>query len=221
MIFKDSIFYVTRGRQLRLQNVERILNHAKDYGLALEISNIVSPEMLAMMRELNQNRNAFSHSAAQSESQALAWIGESYEDVLDILDGLRPLSQVEIVRYLGQLDHLTLKCEVFRGHGFTKTIRNLPLTEIQVKASHRFFRRGQVLICSNGLIFGARPFIYYREDGAGHITRLCMFRRASGSIPNRHIEYEVVGESAHFEEDRHVFKSELDELRGLFGLEPD
>jgi hypothetical protein len=205
----------------RLQNIERIVSHAKDHGIALEIFKVVSPALLTMMRELNQTRNAFSHSAAQSESQALAWIGESYEEVLDILDGLRPLSGIEIVRYLGQIDHLTLKCEVFRGHGFTKTIRNMPLTESQVQASHRYFRQGQVLICSNGLTFSARPFIFYREDGAGHTTRLCMFRRASGSIPNRHIEYEVVGESVRYEEDRLVFKNELDELRGLFELGPD
>jgi hypothetical protein len=205
----------------RLQNVERILNHTKDCGIALEISNIVPPELLVTMRELNQTRNAFSHSAAQSESQALAWIGESYEDVLDILDGLRPLSGIEIVRYLGQIDHLTLKCEFFRGHGFTRTIRNLLLTESQVQASHRYFCQGQVLISFNGLAFSARPLIYYREDQSGHTTRLCMFRRASGSVPDRHIEYEVVGESARYEEDRLVFKNELDELRGLFGLGPD
>jgi hypothetical protein len=136
-------------------------------------------------------------------------------------DGLRPLSGVEIVRYLGQIDHLTLKCEVFRGHGFSRTIRNVVLTENQVQESHRYFRQGQVLICCNGLTFGARPFIYYREDGSGHTTRLCMFRRASGSGPNRHIEYEVVGESVRYEEDRLVFKNELGELRALFGLGPD
>jgi len=205
----------------RLQNLERILSHAKDNGIALEISNVVSPEMLVMMRELNQTRNAFSHSAAQSESQAHTWIGESYEEVLDILDGLRPLSGIEVVRYLGQIDHLTLKYELFRGHGFSRTIRNVALTENQVSQSHRYFHQGQVLICFNGLTFGARPFIYYREDGSGHTTRLCMFRKTSGSVPNRRIEYEVVGESTRYIQDRLVFKNELDELRGLFGLGPD
>jgi len=73
----------------------------------------------------------------------------------------------------------------------------------------------------NGRTFGVRPFIYYREDGSGQTTRLCMFRKTSGSIPNRRIEYEVVGESARYVEDRVVFKNELDELRGLFGLGPD
>jgi hypothetical protein len=198
--------------------VERIVDLGRDSGLALEVSKIVSPVMLTTMRELNQTRNAFSHSAAQSESQAQAWIGESYEEVLDILDGLRLLSGIEVVRYLGQTDHLTLKCEVFRGHGSTRTIHALALTESQVQASHRYFRQGQVLMCFKGVTLGVRPFIYYREDGSGHTTRLCMFRRTAGIAPNRRIEYEVVGESVLYEEDRLVFKSELDELRGLFGL---
>ena len=135
----------------RLLNVERILDFAKNNGVALGISRVVAPSVLTMMRELNQTRNAFSHSAAQSESQAQAWIGESYEEVLDMLDGLRLLSGIEIVRYLGQVDHLTLRYEVFRGYGFTRTIRKAVLTEDQVQESHRYFHQGQVLMCVDGL----------------------------------------------------------------------
>ena len=48
-----------------------------------------------------------------------------------------------------------------------------------------------------------------------------MFRKTSGDTPNRRVEYEVVGEAARWEEDRTVFKHEIDELRQLFGLPPD
>ena len=48
-----------------------------------------------------------------------------------------------------------------------------------------------------------------------------MFRKTRGDAPNRRVEYEVVGESARWDEDRTVFKAEIDELRGLFGLPPD
>jgi hypothetical protein len=48
-----------------------------------------------------------------------------------------------------------------------------------------------------------------------------MFRKTSGNVPNRRVEYEVVGDSASYDEDRLVFKNELDELRSLFGLGPD
>jgi hypothetical protein len=77
------------------------------------------------MRDLNQSRNSFSHSAAQSDAQARAWIGECYEDVTSVLDDLRGLADVHVLRHVGQVDARTLRCEVFRGHGFTKTIKSI------------------------------------------------------------------------------------------------
>jgi len=205
----------------RLWNVERIMDCAKNNGVALGIMQIVSPAVLSTMRELNQNRNAFSHSAAQSESQARTCIGECYEDVVDVLDGLRALSGVEILRYLSQVDSNTLRCEVFRGYGFTRTIRNVALTANQVHDSQRYFRPGQVMVSFNGVIFGVRPFVYYREDTSGHMTKLCMLRKTRGAASDRRIEYAIVGDSTGWEEDRHVFQIDLDQLRSLFGMGPD
>jgi hypothetical protein len=205
----------------RLLNVERIISHANNQGITLGISQIVAISTLATMRELNQTRNGFSHSAAQSESQARTWISECYEDVIDVLDDLRGLADIEVLRYLGQVDGSTLRCEVFSGHGFTRTIRNIVLTEHQVRNSQQYFQQGQVLVTCNGCIFGLRPLIYYREDSSGHATKLCMFRKTRGDAPNRRVEYEVVGEAVRSDEDRTLFKPEIDELRGLFGLPPD
>jgi hypothetical protein len=205
----------------RLWNLEHILNSAKSNSVALGSLQIVPSAILDTMSDLNRTRNALSHGAAQSESQARTWIGECYEDVVDILDALRPLSRVEILRYLGQVNGTTLRCEVFRGHGFTRTIRNIELDSVQVAASLRYFLQGQMLICFNGIVFGVRPFIYCREEPSGHMTRLCMFRRTLGDAPKRLIEYTVVGDSSSCEEDRQVFKIELDQIRGLFGLGPD
>ena len=141
--------------------------------------------------------------------------------MIDVLDDLRGMTSIEILRYMGQVDGNTLRCEVFRGHGFTRTIHNIPLIPDQVRDSQRYFQLGQVLISCSGCVFGLRPLIYYREDASGHTTKLCMFRKTRGDGLNRRVEYEVAGEAAPWEQDRILFKSELDELRSLFGLGPD
>jgi hypothetical protein len=205
----------------RLLNIERIIFHTKGLGVDLHISEIVSVSTLQAMRDLNQSRNGFSHSAAQSELQARTWISECYEDVINILDDLRGLADIKVLRYLGQIDNRTLRCEVFRGHGFTKTINNVALTEVQLRDSQQYFQQGHVLVSYNDCIFSLRPLVYYREDAVGHTTKLCMFRKTRGEAQNRRIEYEIVGESARWNEDRAMFKAEIDELRGLFGLLPD
>jgi hypothetical protein len=213
-LFSDSVAQ-------RLLNIERIADHANKQGIALGISQIVNIATLEAMRELNQSRNGFSHSAAQSEVQARAWISQCYEDVIDILDDLRGLADMNVFRYVGQIDNSTIRCEVFRGHSFTKTLRNIALSADQVRDSQRYFRQGQILISCGGCVFGPRPLLYYREDATGNTTKLCMFRKTRGDPPNRRVEYEVVGEAARWEEDRAVFKNEVDELRQLFGLPLD
>jgi hypothetical protein len=205
----------------RLLNIERVIDHAAGQGMNLAISGIVTIPVLNTMRELNRSRNAFSHSAAQSETQARVWISECYQDVLNILEELRGLADVSVVRYLGQEDGKTLRCEFFRGHALTRTIRTLPLTDDQVQASQRYFYQGEILVSVQDCVFSLRPLIYFREDPSGHTTKLCMFRKTKGNAPDRRLEYEVVGEATRRDEDRTHFKLELDELRSLFSLGPD
>jgi hypothetical protein len=213
-LFSDSVAQ-------RLLNIERIADHANKQGIALGISQIVKIATLEAMREFNQTRNGFSHSAAQSEVQARTWISQCYEDVIGILDDLQGLADVNVFRYIGQVENSIIRCEVFRGHSFTKTLRNIALTKDQVRDSQRYFQQGQILISCGGCVFGLRPLLYYPEDTTGNTTKLCMFRKTRGDPSNRRVEYEVAGEAARWEEDRAVFNNEIDELRQLFGLLPD
>ena len=50
----------------RLQNIELIVVHAQSQGVTIGDSTIVTSRTIQAMRELNQTRNGFSHSAAQS-----------------------------------------------------------------------------------------------------------------------------------------------------------
>jgi hypothetical protein len=205
----------------RILNIERLIQAASDAGTPLRVAQIVPVATLEKMRDLNQSRNGFSHSAAQSESQARTWISECYADVLDVLDDISGLADVDIYRYLGQLNGNTLRCEVFRGHGLTRTIKAIPLTDPQVAASHRYFQQGQILVACDSDLFSLRPHVYFKEDSSGHSTKLCLFRRTRGDAPNRQIEYEVVGEAACLSEDRTSVQADIDDLRTLFGLGPE
>ena len=205
----------------RLLNIERVVATTSISGLSLSAGKVAPQPVLEKMRELNQTRNAFSHSAAQSEAQARTWISECYEDALGILDDIRALEDCRLLRYMGQTDANTLRCEVFRGHGFTRTIQLVRLTNDQVRDSQRYFQQGQVLALHDGCLFSIRPLIYFREDATGHTTKPCVFRKTHGDAPNRRLEFAVVGDSVSMEENRAVFQVEMDELRALFGIGTD
>ena len=126
----------------RLLTIERVVATASVSGLSLSAGKVAPQPVLEKIRELNQTRNAFSHRAAQSEAQARTWISECYEDALGILDDIRALKDCRFLRYLGQTDANTLRCEVFRGHGFTRTIQSIKLTNDQVRDSLRYCQQG-------------------------------------------------------------------------------
>ncbi len=213
--FKD---FFTDSVSKRLENIDGIITQLSDAGILPTVARISPATILAVMRELNQSRNAFSHSAAQSETQARSWISECYVDVVEVLANLDGLEDIQIVRYLSQVDGTTLRCEIFRGHSSTRTIQNIKISHQQMLDSAKYFQRGQMLVIADGLIFGLRPMIYFREDGVGHMTRLCIFRKTRGEAPDRRLEFEIIGEAVRHEEDRRNFTTEINELRGLFGL---
>lgn len=213
--FKD---FFTDSVAKRLENIEGISAQLSDAGILSAVATISPAATLAAMKELNQSRNAFSHSAAQSEAQARTWISECYIDVVEVLAKLDGLENIQIARYLSQVNGTTLRCETFRGHSSTRTIQNIKISHQQMLDSAKYFQQGQMLVIADGLIFGLRPMIYYREDGVGHTTRLCIFRKVRGQAPDRRLEYEIIGEATRHEEDRDTFTTEINELRELFGL---
>lgn len=205
----------------RLKNVEEISQQLQAAGIVPEFNKYATPTTLATIRRLNQERNAFSHIAAQSEAQARTWIAECYDEVLDVLEALEELQEVQVIRYLNQPEATKLRCESFRGHGATKTIKVIELTPQHTTESTRYFQPGQLLAVVGSGIFCLRPAMYFREDAAGHMTRLCMLRKPHGDPPNRTIEYSVLGEAALHQEPRATFAAELTEIRALFGLGAD
>jgi hypothetical protein len=216
--FKDLL---TESVAKRLSNIEEIIQQFHRVGVSSIIGRIAPITTLQAMRELNQSRNAFSHSAAQSALQAQNWISESQEDVIEILDNLRGLAELEIIRFSRLDDAQTLRGEPFVGHSSTRRFKKISITPAQLASSAPYLRQGQLLLVSRDTILSLRPLMHYKEDTVGHTTRLCMFRRAHGEAASRRIEYEIVGESSRYEEDRTIFSTELNELRALFGLDPD
>lgn len=205
----------------RLVNIERAFQLAHDQGHGPLVNGIATSALLDEMRELNRTRNAFSHSAAQSELQAREWIQECQVDLLSVLDDLRGLANILILRHVGQPDAMTVRGEVFKGHALTRTITTFLLSADQARESVRFLRQNELLCFSGVRLFSVRPLMHSIEVASGHRSSLCAFRRARGDPPDRRLEYEVTGDATRREENRTLFKPELDELRALFGLGPD
>jgi hypothetical protein len=216
--FKD---FLSDSIAQRALNIERIMSQSDAIGTKLEVEKLVDPSVLTQIRTLNQTRNAFSHSSAQSEKQAREWIGECYEEVIDVLDSLTGLTQIKLARYLNHTDATTLRCETFRGYHLTRTIETIVMTEHQAVVCTPCFHKERLFVTVNELFFTVQPFLHLKEDDSGHATSILIFRKARGDIPNRILEFEVVGKATQEDVDRSTFSSEINELRTLAGQDPN
>ena len=203
----------------RLLLIERILEFAEAEGVELGIAKIVPIETIGKIRELNATRNAFSHSAAVSETQAENYVAECYDDVIEVLAALRGLEDVSLIRYLDQQGVHEIRYERFDGHATTKTIKELTLTDVQLSDSSKYLAKGQVLASIGDLLLSVSPFFHTEDDKSGHVTRLCLYKRATAPKDKpKLLEFEVVGEARRTEIHRSIFWSQLNEIRELFGL---
>jgi hypothetical protein len=202
----------------RILNIERIIAQTTANGAKLQIESIVDISVLSEIRELNRTRNAFSHSAAQSEKQAREWIGECYQEMLDVIAKIVGLVKITIARYLGHRDANTLRCEIFKGHSLTRTIQFISITGEQAHESTTCFRAERIFVACDKHLFTLPPLLHFREDESGHSTKILTFRRAFGEEPTRILEFEVIGEASRAEFERTEFRVELNELRTLLGI---
>jgi hypothetical protein len=205
----------------RLLTIERVLAHAKANNIKLETEVMVDATVLPEIRELNRTRNAFSHSAAQSEKQAREWIGECYEEMGDVLAKITGLTKITVARYIGHTDADTLRCEIFKGHSLTRTIESISISQEQARLSAACFYKQRLFVAYPGHLFGLQPLLHLREDPSGHTTKILAFRKTRGDAPNRTLEFEVIGEASRTDINRSEFCRELNELRALFGLDAE
>lgn len=205
---------------VRIGTVESILGLAASSGLKLESSKLVDLGLATTIKELNQARNAFSHTGAVAEDQAKTYINECIEDVFDVLDGFRGLSEVRLLRY-DRLDGLRIRHERFDGHAKTKRFGELPVSQANLGAIVPLLKKEETLLAVGGVIFNAHPFLHLIPQPGGHVTQVAFFKKTKGDAPNRKLLFEIVGEANEFEEDRVPFQPAINEIRVQFGEQPE
>jgi hypothetical protein len=201
----------------RIDTIEHILTLAAAGGVVLESGKVVDLALTATIKQLNQTRNAFSHTGAIAEDQAKNFITECLDDVFDVLDAFSGLKEVKLIRY-DALDGMQLRHEKFDGHANTKRFGKLPLIVATAGAVMPLLSKDETLVSIRGKILSVRPFITFIPQAAGgHVTQVAFLKKTKGAAPNRRLIYEIVGEANEIEQDRALYQTAINEIRALFG----
>lgn len=197
----------------KLQIIERILIFSRDNNLPLSCSSIIPLPVLQKIRELNQARNGFMHTAALSESQAGLRYSELYPDVFGVLKDLEGLSSVRLLRFITVGDSPTnIRFEVFQSYNLARDTETFEISPSQLLAVANELNVQNILVKYQDDLFSISPFVHFNEDANGNRTNLCYCKRRFSAS---RYEYEIVTHSQSYEIDGAVFADRIDELRGL------
>lgn len=158
----------------RLENVKAIINYSITASLNLKIAQYVSAAVLDYLYDLQDNRNHFSHTSTPTKEQAeeeLIIVLPLFERVLT---ELQFLENVNIVRF----DSFSTKCrfETFKGHYLNKEYEEIEVDSAILPYVMKYPGEA-VLAIWHDEIFCLSPFIHFENDGTGHETYLCYYKR--------------------------------------------
>jgi hypothetical protein len=201
---------------------EALLNQFRILRIADELTEVLSPGIIAEIRRLNSVRNEFSHLGALSELQATALIEEAYPSFLEIMVDIADLSNIELVRIRGIRPGSPSLAEVERltGHALSRRIRALELksnTSSVVLAAGRVGDLDRVLVEIGTRILDLSPFFYACDDESGHRTRVMFFK----SKGYGNWKFEIVGESVTVDRESYLHDNQLKRFDAILGVHRD
>ncbi|MDT4952778.1 MAG: hypothetical protein QOJ02_916 [Acidobacteriota bacterium] len=200
----------------RFSVMTRLLQAGETNGYDLAVAGLISVDLIERLRNLNQRRNGFSHEAAKSDEQARQLLAENYSDVLETLKEFTGLQDITLMRWVGQDgDVHNLRCEIFESHATTKNIKPLRINDQQLRDSSQHLNTRTVLSKIGDKIFSLSPFLHWMDDGTGHCTRLCYYKRKKTENGVQEFHYEISGISTPTKFPASNFEAEINGLRSL------
>jgi len=212
-IHKGNVF--SDRLDTKLQIIERILQFAFESNYNLTSLKLIPIETIAEIRELNRQRNSFSHSGALSNFQAEGLFYTLFPDVLNVLKKLSNLKDINFLRYRSSAGRMNrINCEIFSGYAMTRTIKQLEIEPEQLSNLQQL-NQNNLLFYFKGTMYSVLPFMYFKEESSGHQTNICFLKQKS----RRKISYEILGKTETYELDESEFSNEINELCSLISGE--
>gem|GEM_PF-4699285 len=199
----------------KLEIIEKILEYNDLNKFNLIIGEIVPISVLGKLRELNDERNSFSHIAALEESQAEDKYNLLISKVIDLLFEVKKLESISLIQYKNTLSNITdIRFLKFDGHSLKKRNHDLIVdnnfirTNIDNLNEYRLFCK----FIANNQIICLSPFAYgYLHNGYPHI----LFYKKQAEEPNYFIFEVIADQPREIKIERNIFDVSIQILESL------
>jgi len=160
----------------KLEAMQRIVEYDRQNNKDLIASSHVTTDTFETLKELNHERNSFSHISALSPQESLERFDELYPVVADLLFELDFLENVSLLRYVGNLGDIHKNRFIrFDGHSLQRQNYDLTFTDSELPYITSILNDEVILLKFENAIFNISPFIHFYHEGP--ILKLCYFKQ--------------------------------------------
>jgi hypothetical protein len=160
----------------KLEAMQKIIEYDQCQNRELLVSTYITPDIFDIIKDLNKERNSFSHIAALSEQEAKTRYEELHPIVSDLLFEMDFLEKVSLLRYIGSMGDIhKIKFNKFDGHSLQRQNYNRTFTVSELPTFSPIFNDQIILLEFEALIYNISPFIHFHFEGS-HL-KLCYFKK--------------------------------------------
>lgn len=162
----------------KMEFIQKVLEKDRDNLRTLKCTNYIEDRHIEILKELNHERNSFSHITALNPSQAKKQYDMLLPKVYDLLFDLSFLENVSIIRYkqnIGAL--LNIRFNRFDGHSLREVNYDLEFTTEELNSLSSIFNSRNMLMEFDGEIFCVSPFIHFIKEGAAQKLVICYYKK--------------------------------------------
>ena len=175
---------------LKLEAIQKIIEYDQQHNRDLVVSSYTTINLFEQIKELNQERNSFSHISALSPKDAKFRFNELYPTVIDIIFELDFLENVSLLRYVGNLGDIhKIRFIKFDGHSLQRLNHEKKFLATELSKITPILNDKIMLLEFNSMIFNISPFIHFHFEG-DHL-KLCYFKRINNNSGN--YLFEIIG----------------------------
>jgi len=174
----------------KIEFMQRIIEYDQQNNIELIISSLIDVDLFETLKELNQERNSFSHIAAMNETEAKERFYELYPIVSDLLFELDFLENVSLLQYSRSLEDVNkIRFNKYAGHSLQGQNYDKNLSQRELSKYSSLLTNQVILIEFEDLLFNVSPFMHFYHDG--HQLKLAYYKRINKR--ENCYEFEVVG----------------------------
>ena len=162
----------------KMEFIQKVLEYDRENSNALKCTDFIEDQSIELLKELNHERNSYSHTAALSASEVNDRFNQILPKVEDLLFDLDFLENVSILRFKKNINRINnIRFNKFDGHSLREVNYEKEFALAELSTLGDILDSENMLMEFDGDIFCVSPFIHFIMEGTSQKIVICYYKK--------------------------------------------